>query len=91
MVESIVSTWESLPWVLRWPIGFAFNVILLRGIIANSITGYIRKHGLSGIIKDIGRFILVRTPRKQAIWAHHKEQHPAKSITGCDLETCQTI
>jgi len=97
MYENILYFWEQLPFLIKWPISFAFQWVILRGLLGSDINTFLRQHGWGdGLFHTTGRIarkvlkrLLIPTQRKQAIWNHHKEQHPTKSIAGCTFESCQ--
>lgn len=105
MVRAIVSFWQDLPWIIRYPLDFIVLIILLRGVVAKDITSWLEDRGIIrtkekgvvyhvldfiyNLIRAFLRLLFIPTDRKRVIWNHHKEQHPAKSIAGCTLESCR--
>jgi hypothetical protein len=93
MIEALVRSWESLPWLLQFVLGFWFNVIFLRGIVANDINGWLQEKGIMkrGFIHPSMEFmkkVISGTERKSAIFAHYQAGHRASSVLECSEGQC---
>jgi hypothetical protein len=92
MLESLVQFHDHLPLLIRWSIDFIFQVIIIRGILANEIMSELRQRGIlkQGIIhfvkQHIDKWTLIA--RKVAIVEHYRGGHNHDSVVGCGQGRC---
>lgn len=107
MIDAIREVYRWLPSWAHFIWNTVFVLVILKVVVTKDVAYWLEKRGWirtkeNGLIfktldfiyfgaRAALRLLFIPTQRKRVIWTHHKEQHPAKSITGCDLETCQTI
>ena len=48
-MENLSEMWQNLPTLVRFPLDFVIYVILIRGVLGNDITGWLKQRG---IVKD---------------------------------------
>lgn len=99
MIEAIIKVWESLPFILQFPIGFWFTVIFMRGVVAQDITtfmedkGIIRRRKQSYIYKSLDIVynllggLVPNRARYLAIWQHYR-RHETDSEFDCMEGRC---
>lgn len=51
-MEQLSETWRNLPSVVKLPLDFIVYVILLRGVLGNDITGWLKQRGIVKESKD---------------------------------------
>jgi len=51
-METIVDLWRNLPLFIKLPLDFVVYVILLRGVLGNDITSWLKERGLVKDSKD---------------------------------------
>lgn len=100
-MESLIEFWNGLPWFIKWPAWFWFQVIFIRGIIAKDIMSWMEEKGIlkDGVIRPIGRFIkrLVINSEQDLIYYQHRLGHELKKghqplhINQCNDGLCATL
>lgn len=101
MIPDPLQPWyDHLPFILRLPIWFAINIILIRGILANEIMSEIRhrsrrKGSFTHTLKlHLGKSELFK--RKGAIFTHYRLQtkgsgHAAPDVLDCTQGHCAIL
>lgn len=93
MLNVLVQFHNHLPFLIRWPFDFAFEIIFLRGILAPKIVSDIKQRGFTkiNIVHDVVHVVnkfLPDADSRKAIWEHWQMQakgigHEAHSVTDC--------
>lgn len=100
MFDLLTNFYNGLPELIKIPVWFAFNIILIRGILANEIMLEIRQRGwfkggiLHRTVKRIDKWYLLA--RKSAIFQHYRLQaqgngHESNSVLDCSSGRCAII
>lgn len=92
MIDGIIEFWRELPTLVRLPLDFFLTVIVMRGIVANEISNWLKERGImkDGILHAIvstGKRLASRDERKLAIFDHYKT-HGHSSIVECHDGRC---
>lgn len=95
--DPLAHFYEHLPWVLQWPIYIVVNVVLVRGVIGNSILQEIKQRGVyeHRIVQAMKKHIHAWTVigRKSAIVSHYRLQaqgagHDSDNVLDCGEGRC---
>lgn len=101
MLDFLSNTYNHLPEIIKIPVWFLINIIIIRGVLASEITTWLKQKGifkngiLHPIFKDLARewhFVA----RKVTIFEHYKLRaqgagHDNESILACAQDKCATL
>ena len=95
MLDGIIEFWRNLPWIIKFPLDFFLTVIVLRGIVANEISNWLKERGImkDGILHSLartGKRLVGQDDRRVTIFNHYKE-HGQHSIVSCRDGQCTLI
>lgn len=92
--------YDHLPILVQWPVWFAINIILIRGVLANEIMSEIRQRGRhkGSIIHTMKQHLHKSAifARKSAIFTHYRLQakgtgHSADNVLDCTQGHCAIL
>ncbi len=93
-MESLRQFFDHLPFLVKWFLWFWFNIIIIRGILANQIISELRERGLLKVnlvhltFDFMDRFYV--TARKSAIFHHYQLGHKM-TLNECKEGRCNIL
>lgn len=101
MLDWVSNIYEGLPEIIKIPVWFVLNIILVRGILASEITTWLKQKGVfkNGILHPIFRALAKEwhlVARKEAIFEHYRlraqgDGHDNESVVACGQGRCAVL
>lgn len=90
MLDHIVMFYDHLPGAVKWFVSIVFNIIIVRGLIAQEISGWIRQKGIVKVLRRCLKATLPNYARHSAIWVHRRDHKPVHPLQ-CNQTRCSIL